>query len=220
MLERQQDLHLSWLIIHTLIFDVSGWWPIYLYEKQYARFIVGYCQPINAHRFRCIHKHGSWSSSFQDRSLAAISPAYFAAVPLCRLSRPCIDATFLKFRQFFLLTRLSTFLSLFKKFLEWYDTVIMVQSSSPTQNNRALPGQPIFTIVLASLASIVVLVRLYSRIWIKSAAGWDDMFIGGALVGVWRWLHSNLSSCCWLSPNAGVRHWMAYRPYDWDIPRR
>ena len=43
--------------------------------------------------------------------------------------------------------------------------------------SRASPGVPIFDITMTAIAFLGVLLRLYTRAWIKAAAGWDDALI-------------------------------------------
>lgn len=52
----------------------------------------------------------------------------------------------------------------------------------PRVNNRAIPGQPILFAILSAIACLVVIVRLYTRFWLKQAPGWDDYSITPALV--------------------------------------
>ena len=62
------------------------------------------------------------------------------------------------------------------------------QSQGLSHDNRALPGLPIFVFLMAFLACIVVGLRLYVRVWLKSVAGSDDLLICPALV--------SLLTCC------------------------
>ena len=59
----------------------------------------------------------------------------------------------------------------------------------PTVNNRALPGVIILFVILGFLASLLVTIRLYTRLWVKSTSGWDDWLIIPALVR--KMMHSN-----------------------------
>ena len=48
--------------------------------------------------------------------------------------------------------------------------------------SRAIPGVPIFDITIATLAFACVVLRLFTRLRIKKAAGWDDILIAFGLV--------------------------------------
>jgi len=48
----------------------------------------------------------------------------------------------------------------------------------PPNDNRALPGLSIYMWLGCAIATIIVATRLVTRIVLKQAAGWDDLFIG------------------------------------------
>lgn len=48
--------------------------------------------------------------------------------------------------------------------------------------NRAIPGIPVANLLCCSVALVVVLLRLFARVWIKRAAGWDDGLIVVAMM--------------------------------------
>ena len=54
--------------------------------------------------------------------------------------------------------------------------------TSPTVGNRALPGLLIFLIVMCTISFFVVMIRLYTRLYVKSTSGWDDILIIPAFV--------------------------------------
>ena len=52
----------------------------------------------------------------------------------------------------------------------------------PTVNNRVIPGQPILFSILSAVACLLVILRIYTRHWVKRAIGWDDYTIVVAIV--------------------------------------
>lgn len=59
--------------------------------------------------------------------------------------------------------------------------------SPPPDVDAALPGVPVINILLGSIAAVVVALRLYTRLYIKPSAGWDDVLIVLGLVSVLLW---------------------------------
>ena len=59
-----------------------------------------------------------------------------------------------------------------------------------TVNNRAIPGEPVIFSILSAISCLLVVVRIYTRFWVKRALGWDDYTIIPAFVC------SNLSLRC------------------------
>lgn len=57
---------------------------------------------------------------------------------------------------------------------------------SPAEN-RALPEVPVIVLLLMILSSIIVGLRIYTRAWLKSVAGWDDILMVPAVVGIQYW---------------------------------
>lgn len=57
-----------------------------------------------------------------------------------------------------------------------------VNIHNPTVNNRAIPGFAIFFAILGAVACLSLVVRIYTRFWIKQALGWDDYTIIPAMV--------------------------------------
>lgn len=53
---------------------------------------------------------------------------------------------------------------------------------APPDVNRALPSLPVFNILLATVSTLVVTLRIYTRTWLKNCAGWDDFLIVPGLV--------------------------------------
>ena len=63
-------------------------------------------------------------------------------------------------------------------------------------DNRAVPGVPVFTIVLLGIATTIVTVRVYNRFWVKSATGWDDvLMLLGLVCPLVICLLSNSTAC-------------------------
>lgn len=56
------------------------------------------------------------------------------------------------------------------------------QSHPPADIDRAEPGLLIANWVLSGTALVIVALRLYTRCWLKAAAGWDDFLILLAVV--------------------------------------
>ena len=61
-------------------------------------------------------------------------------------------------------------------------TMSTATNMDPAYNNRALPGTVIFSFILLTVATVIVSLRVYTRAWVKSVAGWDDILIIPALV--------------------------------------
>ena len=59
--------------------------------------------------------------------------------------------------------------------------------ASSNEEDRALPGVSIINILLGAVSFIVVSLRIYTRVWIKPSAGWDDLLI---VLGLVRSPHS------------------------------
>lgn len=53
--------------------------------------------------------------------------------------------------------------------------------ASPNED-RAVPGVTIINCLLGGIALVVVILRIFTRTWIKPSAGWDDILIVLGLV--------------------------------------
>lgn len=61
-------------------------------------------------------------------------------------------------------------------------TIAIPMDSLPPDENRALPALSIYMWVGCAFATVIVAIRLITRIVLKHAAGWDDFFIGVSYV--------------------------------------
>ncbi|KAI9668867.1 MAG: hypothetical protein M1831_000937 [Alyxoria varia] len=58
-------------------------------------------------------------------------------------------------------------------------------ANAPPDLNNALPGLPIYAIILLCVSTVIVSLRIYARAWLNSVAGWDDFFIVVAMIVIW-----------------------------------
>lgn len=58
----------------------------------------------------------------------------------------------------------------------------MAVTDPDAEANRAIPGVPVANFVCCILALVIVALRIFTRVWIKRAAGWDDVLIVIAMV--------------------------------------